>query len=62
MEPSIHASAVLVGAKAVLIRGAPGSGKTSLALQLVALAVAVASRMPSTRSWMMLERVSDSAE
>jgi serine kinase of HPr protein (carbohydrate metabolism regulator) len=38
MEPSIHASAVLVGAKAVLIRGASGSGKTSLALRLVALA------------------------
>ena len=40
MEPSIHASAVLVGAKAVLVRGAPGSGKTSLALRLVALAEA----------------------
>jgi serine kinase of HPr protein (carbohydrate metabolism regulator) len=32
---SIHASAVLVGARAVLIRGAAGSGKSSLALALV---------------------------
>jgi serine kinase of HPr protein (carbohydrate metabolism regulator) len=35
-EPStIHASAVLVGAKAVLIRGPSGSGKSSLAWNLV---------------------------
>ena len=32
---TIHASAVLVGARAVLIRGAAGSGKSSLALALV---------------------------
>jgi HPr kinase/phosphorylase len=36
MEPStIHASAVLVGAKAVLIRGPSGSGKSWLAWDLV---------------------------
>jgi HPr kinase/phosphorylase len=33
--PTIHASAVLVGARAVLIRGAPGSGKSTLALDLI---------------------------
>jgi len=33
--PSIHASAVLVGARAVLIRGAAGAGKSSLALALI---------------------------
>jgi HPr kinase/phosphorylase len=33
--PTIHASAVLVGARAVLIRGAAGSGKSSLAFALV---------------------------
>lgn len=32
---TIHASAVLVGARAVLIRGAAGSGKSSLAFALV---------------------------
>ena len=32
---AIHASAVLVGARAVLIRGAAGSGKSSLAFALV---------------------------
>lgn len=36
MEPStIHASAVLVGAKAVLIRGPSGTGKSTLAWNLV---------------------------
>ncbi|MFL5030196.1 MAG: HPr kinase/phosphorylase [Xanthobacteraceae bacterium] len=35
-EPaSIHASAVLVGARAILIRGAAGSGKSRLALALI---------------------------
>lgn len=33
--PSIHASAVLVGARAVLIRGPSGSGKSRLALALL---------------------------
>jgi hypothetical protein len=33
--PTIHASAVLVGARAVLIRGPAGSGKSSLAFALV---------------------------
>ncbi len=37
MAPTVHATAVLVGAKALLIRGAPGSGKTRLALRLMAL-------------------------
>jgi serine kinase of HPr protein (carbohydrate metabolism regulator) len=32
---TIHASAVLVGARAVLIRGSAGSGKSSLALALI---------------------------
>ena len=32
---TIHASAVLVGARAVLIRGAAGSGKSCLALALI---------------------------
>ena len=34
-DPTIHASAVLVGARAVLIRGAAGSGKSSLAFALI---------------------------
>ena len=34
-EPTIHASAVLVGAHAVLIRGPAGSGKSRLALRLI---------------------------
>jgi HPr kinase/phosphorylase len=38
--PSIHASAVLVGARALLIRGPAGSGKSSLALALVRAAQA----------------------
>lgn len=33
--PSIHASAVLVGARALLIRGVAGSGKSSLAFALI---------------------------
>ncbi len=32
---TVHASAVLVGARAVLIRGPPGSGKSRLALDLI---------------------------
>ena len=34
-EPSVHASAVLVGERAVLIRGPSGSGKSRLAFDLV---------------------------
>jgi HPr kinase/phosphorylase len=34
-SPTIHASAVLVGARAVLIRGAAGTGKSRLALALI---------------------------
>jgi HPr kinase/phosphorylase len=34
-SPTIHASAVLVGARAVLIRGPAGSGKSRLALALL---------------------------
>lgn len=35
MTPTLHASTVLVGARAVLIRGASGSGKSRLALRLL---------------------------
>ena len=35
---TIHASAVLVGTRAVLIRGPSGSGKSRLALELIAAA------------------------
>jgi serine kinase of HPr protein (carbohydrate metabolism regulator) len=34
-SPTIHATAVLTGAKALLIRGEPGSGKSRLALRLI---------------------------
>jgi serine kinase of HPr protein (carbohydrate metabolism regulator) len=34
-RPTVHASAVLVGARAVLIRGPSGSGKSQLALALL---------------------------
>jgi serine kinase of HPr protein (carbohydrate metabolism regulator) len=34
-SPTIHASAVLIGARAVLIRGPSGSGKSGLALALL---------------------------
>lgn len=33
--PTIHASAVLVGARAILIRGPAGAGKSRLALELI---------------------------
>jgi HPr kinase/phosphorylase len=39
---TIHASAVLVGARAVLIRGPSGAGKSRLALELIEAARAVA--------------------
>jgi HPr kinase/phosphorylase len=34
-SPSIHATAVLIGARALLLRGSPGSGKSHLALRLI---------------------------
>ncbi len=34
-QPTIHASAILVGARALLIRGPSGSGKSRLALALL---------------------------
>lgn len=34
-SPTLHASAVLVGARAVLIRGSSGSGKSRLAFDLI---------------------------
>jgi HPr kinase/phosphorylase len=37
-RPTVHASAVLVGARAVLIRGPAGAGKSRLALGLIAAA------------------------
>jgi HPr kinase/phosphorylase len=46
-SPTVHASAVLVGAKAVLIRGAAGSGKSRLALAL--LQAAQAGQLPFAR-------------
>jgi serine kinase of HPr protein (carbohydrate metabolism regulator) len=45
--PTIHASAVLVGAKAVLIRGPSGSGKSRLALAL--LQAAQSGQLPFAR-------------
>src|SRR5262249_21615157 len=38
LAPSVHASAVLVGARAVLIRGLSGAGKSRLALALLTAA------------------------
>lgn len=38
IAPTIHATAVLVGARAVLIQGPPGVGKSRLALALLAAA------------------------
>ena len=35
MTATVHASAVLVGARAVLIRGPSGAGKSRLALDLI---------------------------
>jgi len=45
--PTIHASAVLVGARAVLIRGPSGAGKSRLALAL--LDAAKSGRLPFAR-------------
>ena len=46
-HPTIHASAVLVGQRAVLIRGPSGSGKSKLALEL--LQAAQAGHLPFAR-------------
>jgi len=46
-SPSIHASAVLIGARAVLIRGVAGGGKSRLALAL--LQAAAQGRIPFAR-------------
>jgi serine kinase of HPr protein (carbohydrate metabolism regulator) len=46
-SPTIHASAVLAGARAVLIRGPSGSGKSRLALAL--LQAAQAGHLPFAR-------------
>ena len=46
-SPTIHASAVLVGAKAVLIRGASGAGKSQLAWDLIG--AAASGRLPFAR-------------
>ena len=45
--PTIHASAVLLGARALLIRGPAGSGKSRLALSL--LQAGAAKMLPFTR-------------
>jgi HPr kinase/phosphorylase len=47
LNPTIHASAVLVGAGAVLIRGPAGSGKSRLSLEL--LLAARSGRLPFAR-------------
>jgi HPr kinase/phosphorylase len=39
-SPTVHASAVLIGARALLIRGPAGSGKSLLALKLIEAAQA----------------------
>ena len=46
-QPTIHASAVLIGARAVLIRGPSGTGKSRLALDL--LQAAQAGQLPFAR-------------
>ncbi len=47
MTATVHASAVLVGARAVLIRGPSGAGKSRLALELIE--AGRAGRLPFTR-------------
>lgn len=40
MAPTVHGSVVLVGARAILIRGPAGSGKSQLAMRILAAAAA----------------------
>lgn len=44
--PTLHATAVSRGGHAVLIRGAPGSGKSDLALRLIGTSVETTVAMP----------------
>jgi HPr kinase/phosphorylase len=44
-RPSIHASSVLIGARAVLVRGPAGSGKSQLALALLESGIAIFARL-----------------
>jgi serine kinase of HPr protein (carbohydrate metabolism regulator) len=46
-SPTVHASAVLIGARAVLIRGPAGAGKSRLALALIEAAQAGTLRFAS---------------
>ena len=46
-SPTVHASAVLAGARAVLIRGPSASGKSQLALELIQ--AADSGRLPFAR-------------
>jgi HPr kinase/phosphorylase len=48
--PTIHASAVLIGPKAVLIRGPAGAGKSSLAWQLLSGALPFARLVADDRA------------
>ena len=48
--PTIHASAVLIGAKAALIRGPAGSGKSTLAWQLLSGALPFARLVADDRA------------
>jgi serine kinase of HPr protein (carbohydrate metabolism regulator) len=49
-RPTIHASAVLIGPKAALIRGPAGSGKSSLAWQLLSGALPFARLVADDRA------------
>ena len=48
-DPTLHATAILIGAKAVLIRGPSGSGKSSLAWDLIQAASAGTAALPFAR-------------
>lgn len=53
---TLHATAVAVAGRAALIRGAPGAGKSGLALQLIAMGGALVSD-DSTLIWRDNERL-----